>query len=79
MFFISVDSHVEQDTIEMPRPFSEINVQMFGRRFLRFVLARDDQTYWTGHDWTPHRRQALLYFHLKLAQRERRKLLSQQR
>jgi hypothetical protein len=63
----------------MPHESPEINVQMFGRRWLRFILAKDDGTYWTGQGWTPHRRRALLYYHLRVVQKDRRRLIARQR
>lgn len=58
---------------------SEIHVQLFGRRWPRFILARTDEMYWTGHGWTPCRRCALLYAHLHLVRKDRRRLIREHR
>ncbi len=63
----------------MPRKPPEINVQLIGRHWLRFILARSDQMYWNGHGWTPFRRCAFLYAHLDLVRRDRWELIEQQR
>ena len=63
----------------MRRKLPEINVQLFGRYWLRFILAREDQMYWTGHGWTPFRRRALLYAHLDLVRHDRLELIGQER
>jgi hypothetical protein len=63
----------------MPRKLPEIHVQLLGRHWPRFVLARSDQMYWTGHGWTPFRRRALLYAHLDVVRGDRLELIGEQR
>lgn len=60
-------------------PSSKIGVQLFGKYYLRFILANDRQEYWDGRGWTPHRRKALLYYDLDLVRRDRRKLIARQK
>ena len=62
-----------------PPQLPEINVQMFGHKFLRFVLTNDQGHFWTGDGWNPKSGAALLYYHLKLVQQDRRKLRKQRR
>jgi hypothetical protein len=61
------------------RKSSTIGVQLVGKVFPRFILARGDRQYWNGTDWTPCRSQALLYYHLELIQQDRRRLIAIQR
>jgi hypothetical protein len=65
--------------VEQPPQLPEINVQMFGKTFLRFVLTDDQGRSWTGSGWNPRSGAALLYFHLELAQQGRRKLRRKRR
>ena len=52
----------------------KIGVQITGRQFLRFILAADDGTYWTGTEWSPNRREALLYSHIEFVRADLRTL-----
>lgn len=61
------------------RPPPEINVQMFGHKFLRFVLTNAQGHFWTGDGWSSRSGKALLYYHLELVQGDRRKLRKQRR
>ena len=63
----------------MPPHSSKINVQIVGHAFARFILTRSDGNYWTGTDWSPNRHNALLYYHLDLIQKDRRKLIARER
>lgn len=59
----------------MKRPrLPRLGVQITGRQFLRFILAREDGTYWTGSGWSDNRSHALLYFHIELIREDLRKL-----
>lgn len=71
--------HIYPQDTPLARKHPEINVQLFGRHWPRFILARGDQMYWMGTGWTPHRRCALLYAHLDLVREDRRMLIQQQR
>ncbi len=63
----------------MSRKAPYIGVQIFGHTYVRYILALNDQEYWTGSGWTPHRKRALLYYHLELVQKDRRKLIAAQK
>lgn len=63
----------------MSRKSSTIGVQLVGKVFPRFILAKSNRHYWTGSEWTPCRSQALLYYHLELIQQDRRDLIALKR
>jgi hypothetical protein len=63
----------------LPHYSTKIGVTIVGHTFVRFILARNDGHFWTGTDWSPNRHKALLYFHLDLIQKDRRRLLAQDR
>lgn len=54
-----------------PRP-SKLGVQMVGRQFIRFIIAADDGTHWTGGGWSQHRSEAMLYAHVGVVQTDLR-------
>jgi Ethanolamine utilization protein EutJ (predicted chaperonin) len=54
----------------MPRERPKIGVQIAGTRFLRFVIANDQQQVWTGLEWSDRRGDALLYAHVEVVRQD---------
>jgi len=44
----------------------KLGLQLVGTRFLRFIIGRDDGTFWNGREWIPQRSKAMLYAHLNI-------------
>jgi hypothetical protein len=60
--------------VKRPR-LPKLGVQLVGKHFLRFIIANDLQEYYTdSSEWSPNRRDALLYAHIELVRFDLRRL-----
>jgi len=58
---------------------SQFGVQIVGKRWLRFIIAKQRQQVWTGNGWSDSRSDALLYAHVDVIRADFKNLKRQLR
>ncbi len=57
----------------------KLGVHLIGKHFVRFIIAAEDKTYWTGRGWSSDRAKALLYAHIDVVQADLRRIKQNRR